>query len=138
MGSGGGLGQSKEGWLGPLFSPPAFRQSQHWLDLRSCESMRLLVCPRVHTLRWGEENKELLGFLLYCIRSECVVVLDLRRKKSFTGSVTLLHFLCSSVKMTKRITCGIRTQIIYFFSQVFTSLCSEPKNRKSTKICDLN
>lgn len=83
MGSDGGLGQSKEGRLAPLFSPATFRQSQHWLDLWSCESVRLLVCPRVHMLQWGEENKELLGFLLYCIRSECVVVLDLRRKNIF-------------------------------------------------------
>lgn len=60
------------------------------------------MCTPMYTLQRGKESKELLGFLLSCIRSECVVVLDLRGKRSVTDSVTLLHFLCCTVRNDKK------------------------------------
>lgn len=103
--AGGGVwwGVGQRGMVGPfVLSPQTFRKSQHWLELWSCKSMRLCVCPHVQTLQRGKESKELLGFLLSCIRSECVVVLDLRGKRSVTDSATLLHFLCCTVRNYKK------------------------------------
>lgn len=59
--------------VGPFF---VFPDIQTKSILWSFESMKLPVCPHMHMLRWGEESQELLGFLLYCIRSEYLICMN--------------------------------------------------------------